>query len=519
MRSAADVVRERFKDGLPLLLPYQQPVVLDDSPAIAWSKARRIGMTWADAADSVLRAGQGVGDCWYQTYDEPSAAEYVVDCAQWARRFQAASEPMREYVVKDEDKDVRIFEIRFASGKRIRALSSVPRVLRGKGRPGDKYTGDEVAFMDNFDEILKAVTAFTTWGGTIRLFTTENADGPWAEFSDEIRAGRHPEWKLYEVYIDQAIADGLGRRIASLTGKPYAGDEEFRRRLFALYRHRDAAAEELLGIRRRSGDIYLERRLIEGAMIDCPVVTLECDADLNEAPRATRRREIDSWIEDALKPQANFDVDRRHAAGFDFARRAHMSVLSTVEIGADRRLRSRLQVEMHNVPHDQQRQVCVWTLKRLPRFAAVFADATGAGSYLAEALEDEFGSRAEPIDMSLKWWREQMPRYRAALEDRAMLIPDHDDVLTDHRAVRVIDGVPRLPKRVPGGRHGDSLVSSALARQAAAEGRSPVAGVAAMPRAAATRFGAWETAASGMPAASHPMFAGDGGALDRTRGF
>ena len=40
----------------PVLLPYQQAWVAEDSPFKLCEKSRRIGMTWAEAADNVLIA-------------------------------------------------------------------------------------------------------------------------------------------------------------------------------------------------------------------------------------------------------------------------------------------------------------------------------------------------------------------------------------------------------------------------------------------------------------------------------
>ncbi|OIP98864.1 MAG: hypothetical protein AUK35_09705 [Zetaproteobacteria bacterium CG2_30_46_52] len=59
-----------------------------------------------------------------------------------------------------------------------------------------------------------------------------------------------------------------------------------------------------------------------------------------------------------------------------------------------------------------------------------------------------------------------MPRYKAAYEDHEITIPKHDDILEDHRAIKMVNGVPRVPKGKTdsaGQRHGDSAIAAVLA--------------------------------------------------------
>ena len=70
--------------------------------------------------------------------------------------------------------------------------------------------------------------------------------------------------------------------------------------------------------------------------------------------------------------------------------------------------------------------------------------------------------------LSLEWYRDNMPRYKAGFEDARIELPRHADILADHRLLRMQQGVARLTEhRTRGGdgnrRHGDSAIAGALA--------------------------------------------------------
>jgi phage FluMu gp28-like protein len=72
------------------------------------------------------------------------------------------------------------------------------------------------------------------------------------------------------------------------------------------------------------------------------------------------------------------------------------------------------------------------------------------------------------VMLSLEWYREHMPRFKAAFEDGTIAIPRDPDILLDHRAIVVEGGVARVSdRRVRGSdnkeRHGDSAIAAALA--------------------------------------------------------
>jgi phage FluMu gp28-like protein len=128
---------------------------------------------------------------------------------------------------------------------------------------------------------------------------------------------------------------------------------------------------------------------------------------------------------------------------------------------------------MRNVPYDQQKQVVFWTTKRLPRFSGGKLDATGNGAPLAQETKQKFGEGLiEEVKLSQAWYLEHMPPLKADFEDRTVAIVRHPDLIDDMRQVRLIRGVPMVPKdaRTKGEdglqRHGDFAPALALARAA-----------------------------------------------------
>lgn len=74
------------------LLKYQQDWIADDSPLKIAEKSRRVGLTWAEAADNVLIASaEGGSNVFYISATQDMAIEYIEACGMWARHFDMAA--------------------------------------------------------------------------------------------------------------------------------------------------------------------------------------------------------------------------------------------------------------------------------------------------------------------------------------------------------------------------------------------------------------------------------------------
>lgn len=461
-----------------VFLPYQAAWVADRADVKVAEKSRRVGFSWAEAEDSAEDAAKskdaGGMDTWYIGYNKDMAQEFVRDVAFWARAMNQTCGEIGEEIIRDEDKDILTFVIKFASGFRVTALSSRPSNLRGKQ---GRVIIDEAAFHDDLPGLLKAAMALLVWGGKVRVISTHNGEAnAFNELVLDIRAGKKP-YSLHRVEFDAAVKQGLYRRICLATKKTWSPEGEVAWVKSMRDFYGDDATEELDVIPSAGSGTYLTRALIEGVMsAEIPVVRLTMPAAFAELASLMREAEIHDWCERELGPTiATYVVPgRRSFFGEDFARSGDLTVLWPLQETPTLGLTTPFTVELRNVPFEQQKQILYYLVDRLPRFTAGALDARGNGQYLAEVAMQRYGSqRIAQVMLSLEWYRENMPRFKAAFEDKTIDAPRDADVLADLRAVRMEKGVARVPEGARGQgadgnkRHGDSAVALALGIYAA----------------------------------------------------
>jgi phage FluMu gp28-like protein len=464
----------------PVLIPFQQRWHGDQSPVKVGNKSRRIGLTWTQAGDDTLTAAKresaGGMDVWYTGYNHDMALEYIEDCAFWARNYQLAAAEIDEIVIEDERKDIQAYRIRFASGFKVTALSSRPSNFRGKQ---GRAVIDEAAFHDNLDELLKAAMAFLMWGGQVVVISTQNGEeNPFNTLVEDIRAGRKP-YSLHEIDLDQALRDGLYQRICLKLGRKWSPKAETKWRQDLIDFYGEDADEELFLIPSKGSGVFLPGGLVQSCMAaNIPVLRWSCKTSFAERPDHEREAaaaeflagNVDGLLESL--PQ-NFN----HFLGEDFGRSGDLTVLIPLSEEPGLVYRAPFVVELRNVPFRQQEQILFHICDRLPKFTRAALDARGNGQSLAEFAMQRYGSwRIEQVMLTESWYRENMPPYKAAFEDRTIVLPRDADILNDHRAAKMVKGVAKVPdtarfKGTDGGqRHGDALIAGALAMYAARNG-------------------------------------------------
>jgi phage FluMu gp28-like protein len=218
IRAATEETLARLPRG-DLLLGYQArtlDLLFAGTSLVVIEKSRRIGLTWGVAAFAALKAAAstaaGGQNVWYMGYDKDMTLEFIEVCAMWARAFGlVAGEIEEEDVLEADEKGVKAFSIRFASGNRITALPSVPRALRGKQ---GIVVIDEAAFHKNVDEVIKSAMALLIWGGQVVVISThDGVSNAFNRLLDEIRAGKRRGTPVTITFAD-AMANGLYERIA-----------------------------------------------------------------------------------------------------------------------------------------------------------------------------------------------------------------------------------------------------------------------------------------------------------------
>ena len=200
-----------------------------------------------------------------------------------------------------------------------------------------------------------------------------------------------------------------------------------------------------------------------------PVIRWEMPAEFGERSEDARRAETAAFLEDHIEPILDtLDPALATCFGEDFGRLGDLTVIWPLQVMANLKRRTPFVVELRNIPFRQQEQILFYIADRLPRLLGGAMDARGNGQYLAETARQRYGARIAQVMLSTEWYREQMPRFKAAFEDGTLAIPRDADILLDHRAIVIDHGIAQVgDKRMRGSdrkpRHGDSAIAAALA--------------------------------------------------------
>ncbi len=484
MNEALDLLTPEAVDDAPppVLLPYQQAWIADDAQLKVWEKSRRVGATWAEAADAVLiAASEGGENYFYISATQDMAREFIEAVAMWAKGFSYAASAIGEGIYEDGvdpekgRRFIKTYEVSFpGSGRRIVALSSRPTNLRGKqGTIGI----DEAAFAPELGGLIKAAMAMLLWGSKVRIWSThDGVENPFNALIEEVRAGkRGPSTAatVHRITFDEAVAQGLYQRVCLRKGIAWSETAQATWVATARAMYGDDAAEELDVVPSQSGGAYLSLALISQRMVPAwspahpagPVLVRgKWDDGFAYLPEDVRRFAIAGWCQEHLGPHlARLNPEQRHAFGNDFARNRDQSVITVLSQDAELIERVRLVVELANCPFSSQQQILFFIIDMTPRFRGGAMDATGNGAALAEAAAQRYGTQmVEQVKLNDGFYLAHMPKLKAGLQDATLVDIPRDDALRDDlRALRLVQGVPKLPK---------ADTQSAAAKAAAAEG-------------------------------------------------
>ena len=196
-------------------LPYQQNWLADKSRIKVWEKSRRIGATYVQAYEDVEDCIFGkTKEVWFSSADETAAREYILYCEKWARVFELANKNLGSGGLVD---DVKTFSLKFTNGSRINALSSSPTQFRSKG---GKIILDEFAHHRDAGELWRAASpSGTVWQFPIRILSThDDTECLFNRFVQGCKKGEL-DWSLHTVTLNDAIEQGLVKRISEVSGK------------------------------------------------------------------------------------------------------------------------------------------------------------------------------------------------------------------------------------------------------------------------------------------------------------
>lgn len=458
--------------GTEILLPYQREWVADGSRQKISEKSRRVGISWAEALNSVLRAAprEGAVSTYYLSYNRDMTRQFIRDCAQWAERLEAACSAVTEEELLDGERAVKAFRIDFASGAEICALPSEAYVLRSKK---GRVVFDEAAFCRNFDGVIKAAQALLIWGGQLSVISTHNGeDSPFNALVRSVREGRDTSWSLHRTTFREAVAEGLYKRICLVNGTKWSAraQDEWVARIYDIYR--DNAAEELDVIPSSGSARYFPRALLDScARRHIPVIRWDFPdsflykGDFSKNAEITRRfrRDAEPLLQ-AARGLLFF--------GLDFARSGDLSVLWCLSQGDGETLDARFVLEVRNCPFREQEQAASLFLRAAKSRGALggmAVDSRGNGQYLAENLSLDFPGAVEGVMETPAWYAEWFPKLKALMETEGFTVPDDLHIISDFSAVTLRNGSPHIPdartrdRDGKNTRHGDGAASALLA--------------------------------------------------------
>ena len=448
-----------------VLLPYQKSWLLDKALVKVWEKSRRIGASYVEALNcvliSMLSKSAGGMNCYYLSYSKEMTQQFINDCAFWAHILGIACSDMEEVVVKDEDKDIMVYRIRFDSGFEIWGLPSVPRSLRSKQ---GHVVIDEAAFVDDLSELLKAAMALLMWGGSVSILSTHNGDdNPFNILIQQIHSG-DKDYSLHHTTITDALADGLYKRICEVKDKDWSEEKE-KQWLAQLEKdYGDAADEELYCIPTRSGERYFPAALVSSVAVkDKPVFRFSADDSFTFEKASRREKQCCQWFKE-VKPVL-LATDLPVCFGEDFARSGDLTVLHFDNELSDGSTDTLCVVELRNIPFAQQWQFIKLCCDTLKYFNGAAFDSRGNGQMIAELAAQEYPGSIFQVMLTRQWYAENMPRLKTAFEDNATNIPDDIFIKDDYKVVSLVQGVPLITDRTGNKRakrHGDHCIAKAM---------------------------------------------------------
>ncbi len=454
------------------LLPYQQRWMADESALKIWSKSRRIGATYAEAADVAMSrlSGRRNEDYWFSSADESAAYEFIEYVVFWSKVAGKVTQAFTEQIDDGTTNGATAYCMRFPSGKRCTAMTSNPRRFRSKG--GD-VGGDEFAFHEHASEMYKAMSPCTTWGGRLRILSSHN--GEQSLFNEFVQmAQRHTRgeakvgdvpFSLHTTTIEDAVSDGLAEKINEAKGTTYTR-ESFLAECRAKCRTEDDWLQEYMCVPSAETQAYLPYDLLNTCIARPGLCATPTDdlakfaADIQHFSRGASALYLgndigrtNDWF--ILWVLGKFG-GRWSTVGLLRWRNQRFAAMETaIATAMDFRGENNLRVH----------RACI--------------DRTGLGMQLAERMGEKYRSRVEGVNFTQQSKAEMAPRVLVHFQDGTIQIPDDrlmkDDLHSLRKSVTSSGNVRYAGERGANG-HADHFWALALALEAAdqpvAQGRA-----------------------------------------------
>jgi phage FluMu gp28-like protein len=316
------------------------------------------------------------------------------------------------------------------------------------------------------NELIKAAMALQMWGGCVRILSTHNGDdNPFNELIKEVREGKK-NYSLHRTAFDEALAQGLYRRICLVKGEAWSEEKQEKWREEIINDYGDMADEELFCIPVRAGTRYFPSVLLEAVSdAGAKVLRKACEDSFTFEKKEKRVKEFDRWLKSEVR-----DILLSHTnpvyLGEDFARSGDLTCIFLDELLPDGNLLTFCVIELRNVPFDQQWQVILYLMNTVPNFGGSAFDSRGNGQMIAEFAAQEWPGYVNQVMITTAWYAENFPKLKERMEDTTTTIPDDVFLREDFRVVGLKAGVPCVLERSGGPRerrHGDGAIAKLMA--------------------------------------------------------
>lgn len=422
------------KEIKKFFLPYQRAWILDGAGLRIMEKSRQIGASFADAYDSVVKAGclEGATDVWVSTRDETQGRLYLEDCAMWAEKLQGEADKENALVISGL-RSVKADMMEFASGCRIYVVSSNPNALAGK-RGHVKL--DEFALHEDQRLLYRVAKPVTQWGGTLSIISTHRGEG--TVFNELIRdvreRGNRMGWSLHSVPVQKAVEEGLVEKINKKAGRQETR-EGFLARLRAECMDEEQWLQEYCCTAADESKAFITFEMVakceERGLRLMEVEELEVLPGLGSYPDGGATR---TGQPAPTETAARGDARPTLYLGLDVARKHDLCVFDVGEKVGDV-VWDRLRIEMRGCRFAEIEET-LYRLLRLPQLKRACIDATGLGAQLAERAAERFEWKVEAITFTAPMKEELAFGLRADFEERRLRIVSDNQLVADLRGIK-----------------------------------------------------------------------------------
>ncbi|MBR1403468.1 MAG: hypothetical protein IJ558_04770 [Treponema sp.] len=459
-----------------IFLPYQLKWINDDSPLKICEKGRREGVSWAESYRTALcsAASKQAGgmNTYYLSYNKAMTRQFVSDVAFFAREvLNLAAMGMQEVVIQNDMRDITMYRIVFDSGFEVVGMPSDAYNLRSKQ---GRIVLDEAAFCDDMEGVMKAAMALLIWGGQFSIISTHNGESSaFNTLIKEIRSGKQKKWSLHRVTFDDAIEQGLYKKICQKNGEVWSQEKQdaFVADIREIYA--DNIDEELYCVPRQSGERYFGRGLLDHATASegsYDIRRLECSDSFLHKDDDYKNREVRKFFNQEVHPLLGVFESRLYV-GNDFGRSGDLTTYWVAEEIEKTQLSVRLIVELKNAPFEQQQyfnDLLTDFLDGRGKLGGIAIDSRGNGQQISEHAMLRHPGAAVQVMETNAWYAKYGTDLHGLMESADFTVPDDEVIKADFGIVVLKNGIPTIPavrtsdRDLKGKRHGDAASAAML---------------------------------------------------------